>query len=133
MRVTISSSLLDRIFAEAAASPEREICGLLLGREGAIKQAVPADNVAADPARRFEVDPAALFAQARRERQGGAAMLGPYHSHPEGDAMPSACDAAAAEPGRLWLIVAGRRATAWRAVPGGAVHGAFDPVALDIL
>lgn len=133
MRVTISSSLLDRIFAEAAASPEREICGLLLGREGGIEDVLSTRNVAADPARRFEVDPAALFAQARRERQGGAAMLGSYHSHPGGDAIPSACDAAAAEPGRLWLIVAGRRAAAWRAVPGGAVHGAFDPVILEIV
>lgn len=133
MRATISRRLLDRILAEAAASPEREVCGLLLGRESRIERAVPAANVAADPACWFELDPAALFACLRAEREGGPRVIGHYHSHPSGDATPSPRDAAAAEPGKLWLIVAEGRAALWRSVEGGALHRTFDPVELAIL
>jgi proteasome lid subunit RPN8/RPN11 len=134
MTVRISRALLDRIFAEAGASPDREICGLLFGAAAAIVEARAAVNVAADPSRRFEIDPAALFAAIRAERAGGPALVGHYHSHPTGVAEPSACDAAAAQDaGRLWLIVAGSRATLWRAVPKGSVQGAFEPVRLVVV
>lgn len=67
-----------------------------------------ADNVAeGERRRRFEVDPRVLFAAHRYARGAGLAVLGPYHSHPDGSAVPSAMDAArAVEPGEIWLIVA---------------------------
>lgn len=98
----------------AACDLSREICGLLLGCDGRIEEARPAANVAADPARTFEIDPAALFAALRSERTGGPALIGYYHSHPSGAAAPSARDLEmAAEDGKLWLIVAGDVVTAW--------------------
>ena len=125
----VSTDLLRLIRAEAAASPEVEVCGLLLGRDGRVEEARPCRNVAADPARRFEIDPAALLAAHRAARAGGPAILGCYHSHPSGHAQPSARDAAAAEPnGWLWLIVAGEELRGWRAVDGGTVWGRFDRV-----
>lgn len=131
--VTISSALLDAILAHAAADPEREVCGLLFGRGDGIEDAVAEANVSAHPTDSFELDPAALFAAMRAERGGGRALLGHYHSHPRGPARPSARDAAAAgEPGRLWLIVGDGEVTAWRAVPGGAIEGAFDPQELCV-
>jgi desampylase len=132
MIVEISRALRDEIVARALASPEEEICGLLLGRDGLILEAVAVANVAADRARRFELDPQALFAAMRAERAGGLAMIGHYHSHPSGLAEPSACDAEAAEPGRLWLIVGTGEARLWRAVKGGAIHGMFEPVGLHL-
>jgi proteasome lid subunit RPN8/RPN11 len=45
-------------------------------------------------------------------------VIGHYHSHPGGVAAPSARDAAASEPGWLWMIVAGRKATLWMAEEG---------------
>ncbi|MBX9815700.1 MAG: hypothetical protein A4S12_02610 [Proteobacteria bacterium SG_bin5] len=130
--VSISSALLTALRARAAASPV-EICGLLLGAPGAILEAPPCANVAAEPERRFELDPAALFAAHRRAREGGPAILGHYHSHPEGPARPSAEDARqAAADGALWLILAAREARLWRAVAAGAWHGRFDPVALMV-
>jgi proteasome lid subunit RPN8/RPN11 len=119
MAVTIPSGLLDHILSEAAASPAREICGLLFGDAGTIAEARAAANVAADPSRWFEIDPAALFAAHRAERAGGPRLIGHYHSHPGGKAEPSANDLAAAEPGRLWLIVGGGVIRAWFAVDGG--------------
>ncbi len=115
MSLHIAPDLLSRLLAEAADSPNREICGLLF-EDGT---AQPAANVAADPATTFEIDPAALFAAHRAQRSGGPRLIGHYHSHPSGSAVPSACDAAAAEPGSLWLILAGGSARAWRAGPAG--------------
>jgi proteasome lid subunit RPN8/RPN11 len=113
MTVTISASQLDGILAEVASSPAHEICGLLLGEGFRIDRAVAAANVAHDPAQWFEIDPAALFAALRAERAGGPRVIGHYHSHPNGSAEPSPRDAAAAEPGKLWLIVAGGTARMW--------------------
>jgi desampylase len=36
----------------------------------------------------------------------------------------------ATSPGRLWLIVPSGEARLWRETPGGAMHGAFEPVEL---
>ena len=127
MALTISSELLRLIVAEAAASPAAEVCGLLLGNGDRVEEVRPCRNVAPEPARRFEIDPAALLAAHRQARAGGAAIIGCYHSHPSGKAEPSVCDAAAAEPnGWWWLIVAGGEVRAWRAVAVGAWQGRFE-------
>ena len=120
MAHAISSALLERLLNEARDAPEQEVCGLLFGANGRIEAAEACANVAADPARVFEIDPAALFAAHRRARAGGAAVLGHYHSHPSGSAAPSACDAAQAMgDGALWLIVAGGAARLWRTTATG--------------
>lgn len=134
MRVEISSAALDRIGAAAAASPAVEVCGLLFGSADRIVAAEACGNVAADPARRFEIDPAALLAAHRRARHGGPALVGCYHSHPTGIAEPSLRDAADAAPdGGIWLIAAGGEVTAWRAMAEGPVHGRFTPLAIERL
>lgn len=132
MTVTIASALLRQIADAAAASPHAEICGLLFGTRDAVTAAAPCRNVAVDPTRRFEIDPAALLAAHRAAREGGARIVGHYHSHPSGLAVPSARDAADAAPdGSLWLIAGGGGVVrAWRAVESGAVEGRFDPVEL---
>ena len=114
--------------------PAREICGLLLGGSGVIAEARSCANVAADPRRRFEINPAALLAAHRTARDGGPAVIGCYHSHPLGRAAPSPRDAADAAPdGGLWLIVAGAHVTAWQTLARGAYHGRFAPVALRVV
>ena len=159
MDVRIASALIEAILADAARAPGREVCGLLLGepcdpvraerrrsagpdlssgsldvardeRVGAVRATA---NVAADPARSFEIDPASLFAAIRAERAGGARILGHYHSHPNGSPRPSARDAATADrPGRLWLIAAAGAVRLWRERPGGIVQNAFEPVRLVV-
>ncbi len=132
MSVTISSLLRDRIVALAAAD-DGEICGLLLGQAGQIEAIAPAANVAADPARHFELDPAVLIAAHRAARTGGRSVIGHYHSHPSGVAIPSATDAACATPdGTLWLIVAGEKVRLWRAQPGQGGTVTFAEALLDI-
>jgi proteasome lid subunit RPN8/RPN11 len=130
MPIVIASELLEEILGHAAAELGTEVCGLLLGRNDRITAVRPAANVAATPARAFELDPAVLLAAHRAARAGGDAILGHYHSHPGGDPCPSSCDAAAAAEGELWLVVAGEEAQLWRAVAGGPLHGAFAAEAL---
>lgn len=132
MTVTISSETLDFIRNAAAASPDREICGLLLGAGDTVRHAVACANVDAEPWHRFEIDPVALIAAHRRARNGGPAVIGHYHSHPTGLAEPSPRDAADAAPdGTIWLIAgSGGSITAWRAVAAGGRHGRFDPIDL---
>jgi proteasome lid subunit RPN8/RPN11 len=124
----ISSAALQRIVADAIAHPARERCGLLFGDADRITGASLCTNVAADPARTFEIDPAALFGALRDERRGGATLVGYWHSHPSGDVRPSATDAAMAAPdGKLWLIVGGGDVAVWRA--GNEAGGTrFSPV-----
>ena len=119
MRIEIATGLIDAVIALAAADPDREICGLLFGTPGRIGAHAPAPNVADDPATTFEIDPGALFAAHRAARAGGPAVIGCYHSHPSGRPWPSARDAAGAEPGQYWLIVAGQDAAVHHAVSPG--------------
>lgn len=133
MKCRISRVLLDRFAAEAAADP-REICGLLLGSEDAIADALALPNVAPDPARHFAISPSDQFAAARFARAAGLAVVGCYHSHPNGNMAPSAADLAqAVQDGFYWLIVHGARQRLWISRAGGQFAGRFDPVELQII
>ena len=118
---------LAAMVGEAARAHPQEACGLLLGERGAdgqerITAIRPATNVAPDPRRHFEIDPAVLIAALRAEREGmgDLALLGYYHSHPTGAAVPSATDSAnAGRDGRLWAIIAAGQVRLWRDGAGG--------------
>jgi proteasome lid subunit RPN8/RPN11 len=126
MKLTISRAHIAEVLAASACSPDAEICGLLLGQGGVVEAVRPCTNVADEPSRRFEIDPAALFSAHRAARAGGPVPIGHYHSHPSGQPEPSACDAEAAEAGAYWLIVAGDAIRCWYARQGGERHGMFD-------
>lgn len=128
MRVSISSEALAAIRAHADEEPGREVCGLLLGRSGHVTTALRTANVADDPSRDFEIEPRALIAAYRSERMGGHQLLGSYHSHPDGHALPSETDlACSAGDGKLWVIVAGGEVRAWASYPAR-----FVPVQLFV-
>lgn len=113
-KLEISRSVRALILAEAARDPRVEACGLLLGDGLRIDEVVPCRNVGAEPAISFEVDPAQLLAAHKAARNGGPAVVGCWHSHPNGRAGPSARDAAAAESGSIWIIAAEGQLGAWR-------------------
>jgi proteasome lid subunit RPN8/RPN11 len=106
------------------AAPE-ECCGLLLGHSGEVIDVVRAANVAADPLRRYQVDPAAHFAAIRRGRAAGFEVIGAYHSHPRGPAVPSETDRAQAyeDPSFVHVLVAPqlRQIAAYRLITGNFV------------
>ena len=115
MVLEVASEAIATLVAEAARAAPAECCGLLLGRGGRVDQVRPAANVAADPLRRFEIDPAALLAAHREARAGGVELLGYYHSHPEGHPAPSATDCEhASGDRRAWAIIAEGEVAFWR-------------------
>jgi desampylase len=131
MRLEIFSTAAQQIRDHARRDHPREACGLLLGRGDRIETVAASANVAVNPEREFEIDPALLLRCHREARAGGPAVLGWYHSHPNGRAEPSAIDAErAVEDGKLWLIVAGDRLNAFRSIEGGAIVGRFEEIAL---
>ena len=131
MTLEIATGIAQAIRDAAAASPDREVCGLLLGEPGRVTALMPAANVAADPATTFEIDPSALLTAHRAARGGGPVVLGHYHSHPRGPVRPSSADAAASHAdGALWIIANAETIGCWRAVADGPVAGRFVPVRL---
>ncbi|MDG2004777.1 MAG: M67 family metallopeptidase [Novosphingobium sp.] len=120
MDLSVTSGVMATLREEAQRAAPEECCGLLLGRDGRISEAMPADNVAEDRLTRFEIDPMALLAAHKSARAGGPQVLGYYHSHPEGHPVPSAtdCDHASGDD-RLWAIVAGGEVAFWRDGEGG--------------
>lgn len=128
MDPVLTSGILATLLEEAAKAHPLECCGLLLGQGDRVDEARPTANVHPDPARHFEIDPAALIAAHRAARGGGAQVLGYYHSHPTGRAEPSATDRAMASgDGRIWAIVADQTVRLWRDDPTG-----FQPLPLRV-
>jgi proteasome lid subunit RPN8/RPN11 len=88
IRREILASLLD----QARREPNLECSGLLAGRDSVITLALPAANVAANPATAYEIAAEDLFRLMREIRAAGLELLGIYHSHPAGENKPSAQD-----------------------------------------
>ena len=82
---------VNRLLASAQASPGTEVCGFIIraGEDCAVRAV---RNVAADPQRRFEMDPSGMIDAFRRARDDGEEILAIYHSHPSGPPAPSQLD-----------------------------------------
>jgi proteasome lid subunit RPN8/RPN11 len=120
MPLAVARSVFAALLSQAAAAAPNEACGLLLGSPDRAVRAVPARNVHPTPQTHFEIDPAALIAAHKAERQRGAAIAGYWHSHPGGGAAPSTTDQASASgDGKIWAIVAAGEVAFWRDLPGG--------------
>ncbi|HEX8324962.1 MAG TPA: M67 family metallopeptidase [Tepidisphaeraceae bacterium] len=105
-------SLMAAILADCDRRRPEEACGLLFGAAGGPPEqwarSVAADNVwpdAAERTTRYAIDP---LVQMRAERQAvadGLDLVGFYHSHPQGPAVPSGFDLDRAWPSYVYLIV----------------------------
>ena len=103
-------SVLDAIAAHARGESPRECCGLLIGGDDVIHEAVATGNAAEDTGRRYEISPVEYLAQIKRCRTLGEkdgvplAVIGAYHSHPRSAPEPSPTDLREAFEGFLFLI-----------------------------
>jgi len=108
--LALSPGLAAAIAQAARASFPRECCGLVEGVWGEGGAHVVALHEAANIAAasdRFEIAPAAQFAALKVARRAGRAIIGCYHSHPNGMAIPSHADLeGAGEESFLWLVAA---------------------------
>lgn len=102
----LEPSARDKMITEARAAAPTECCGVLLGLDGRIVDAVPGRNVAETPRTRYQLDPQDHFNAIRAARRAGLQVVGFYHSHPHSAAAPSETDLAEANyPGYLYVIV----------------------------
>jgi proteasome lid subunit RPN8/RPN11 len=129
----LPSRVLDEILAHARAAAPDECCGLLVGRDGRIHRSSRARNLDSSP-HRYLIDPSDHFAAMRAARDEGLLVIGAYHSHPDGPAVPSPTDVseAAGDSQFVYLIVslsaAGAQAVgAYLLTAGGA-----EPLTLTI-
>lgn len=109
--IVFQSADLAAVERQAQAAVPFEACGLLEGTiqggDYKVTGIHPSKNVAPDPAERFEVDPRLLLRLQKDLRDGPTEMVGIYHSHPRGPALPSATDLALAwQPELVWVITA---------------------------
>lgn len=99
--------------AEARRAAPEEACGLLIGRRQrdhvGVTRSVPCSNEAPGEQRthRFEIDPRRVIEEERAARGSSEEVVGFYHSHPEGDPVPSKVDLTymALWPDAIWVIV----------------------------
>ena len=133
----VRREVLDAIAVHAQRDSPRECCGLLIGTELEVIEAVATANVAAEPHRHYQVSPEDHFAQIKRCRdaasQGIAAVIGAYHSHPRSAPAPSPTDLEEAFGEFLYIIagpVDGPAALALRAYRLQA--GRFEDVPLTV-
>ena len=108
-RLLISKRVIEELRDRARAARPQECCGLLVGRRdpvAIVTRTVPAKNIHEQPERFFTLDPAPHFALLREV--GEAAIIGHYHSHPNGPAAPSPRDLADAhDADMIWLLIDG--------------------------
>ena len=90
--IRLARGVANQITDHARANPAEECCGLLAGRSGIISRAFPAKNAASQPKTNYEIALEELFGLMRQIRGGGLELLGIYHSHSNGENIPSARD-----------------------------------------
>ena len=111
--VVVAGPVRDTVRAHAGRTLPEEACGLLVGRVEAervlVTRAVPCPNQAPAGERhhRFSIDPRAVLNVRRTLRGSAESIVGFYHSHPDGRAVPSVLDLEHMRlwPETVWLIV----------------------------
>ncbi len=93
----------------ADAAQPNEACGLLVGTEESdtvlVRRLVPMNNIADDPRSGYLIDPEDYLLTDRMAEGENAAVVGVYHSHPDGSATPSRTDLELAWPGWSYVII----------------------------
>jgi proteasome lid subunit RPN8/RPN11 len=102
----IAQSLIDEMVAHAREDLPNECCGMIGGRDGEAAEVIRVANSAASPLR-YEMDPQAQYDALKSIEDGGAELLGIYHSHTKSAAYPSQTDVNQAEhwPDQVYVIV----------------------------
>lgn len=105
------------LMQEAVDAAPAECCGLLLGVGGSVCRSIALTNVAALPEVEYLADPEELYGALRVADEHRWDVLAIYHSHPQGNTIPSERDMQEAHyPQAIQLIIATRgQAAEWAA------------------
>ncbi len=109
--IQLTASLLHQLEQHSRAAYPSEGCGVLIGAavEGGkrVHRLLPVENASplAEQYHRYVISPPVMIAAERKARAAGLAVIGFYHSHPEGQARPSDFDREHAWPWYSYLVV----------------------------
>jgi proteasome lid subunit RPN8/RPN11 len=121
-RLILSAHARDALHAEAARAHPPSAAGCSPAAPIASRRSTPVSNTAEDPSRRYEMDPAELWAARRAARDAGHEVIGFYHSHPRTPPFPSSLDVERAYyPEAVYAIAALEPAS--RSGPSGSSNG----------
>jgi proteasome lid subunit RPN8/RPN11 len=91
--IKISKPAWDLMVSHVESTFPKEGCGLMIGSDGVVQEAVPVPNSYTGPQEDFFViDPKDLHRVDQESRQRGLDVLGVFHSHPDCDAYFSKRD-----------------------------------------
>jgi proteasome lid subunit RPN8/RPN11 len=107
-QITIPRSMYDAMVTHAREGFPNEICGVILGPPGEMRELHRARNSAADPLYTYDIDPKDLLRLYERADETGWDFVAIYHSHPPfAEVFPSATDIAKAfHPDAIYIILA---------------------------
>ncbi len=107
-RLYLPPLAIQRVREAGGEAWPREACGLLEGEvtDSAVRVArvLMCANVHAEPHRRYTIDPEAFLHAEHAAEARGRTIVGVWHSHPNGEPVPSPTDRAEAWPGWSYLI-----------------------------
>lgn len=100
----VARGALEEVVEHARAAYPAECCGVLVGTDSDIVDAVRTRNLADHP-HRFLIDPRDHIEARRDARRRGLRIVGFYHSHPDAPAAPSAVDRAEASYAEHFYLI----------------------------
>ena len=89
--LTLTESQASSMIAHAQHALPNEACGLLGGKSGHVSTVYPGTNSEHSPTR-YLLDPIDQFNAMKTIDQSGEDLIGIFHSHPKGLAIPSEID-----------------------------------------
>ena len=105
MQLRISSEHLQQLAELGTDCYPEEACALLVGMGNNVSEIIISKNIASEPRRYFEIDPTVRIKAEKQCRKDDCAVIGVFHSHPDGDAKPSKTDEKMIyEPDLFWII-----------------------------
>lgn len=92
MALRLTQEQAQSIIQHAISASPAEVCGLLGGQQGEVESVIPIQNIAANPQIHFDMDPRAFVRAIFDLEAQGLSLVAVYHSHPNGDPIPSPTD-----------------------------------------
>ncbi len=133
--LVLSAEAVEGVRLASSSALPFEACGALIGEfygtSARVARVRAGANLARDPSRSFDLDPALLVAAEDEARGVGLELIGIWHSHPNAPAELSTADRAADVPGGISLVAsfAGgrlRELCAW-----SRANGTWQPVRVE--
>lgn len=104
--VTIRKQAYQGMIEHGEAGFPHEICGVLIGSNGAVETFKPCNNLNTERAHdRYQLDKRSFNEADTWARENGMDIIGIYHTHPDHPSRPSETDRVNAWPEYIYLII----------------------------